>query len=441
MFFINIQNPLDKIIHFCFIMYCITFLFDESIGYFFIRIAFILGLIKFIKYKSIYFSWNTLNKYILPFLVFFGIIFFSLFIHGLEYSSVSRYEKLIKIFIPFLAGLLFISNKKQLYWIIGSLFLSALINDIYSIYDYFIQNADRTNGINMGTLYFSGILLLQLPVLLCALIKNNLSKYKTFLIFFILILVLFTIFTNNSRMTWFITIIDIFIFCWIFIKSKTKKLLVLFGIVLTLFVSYNLNSNINTRINSIFDTNNISTRGHYFYLRDGFNLFLEHKLIGVGLDNFKEAILHDNLISEESLNNLKQDLHEKINNKYVMPHAHNDMVMFLSELGFLGGIIYLYLFGSILIYTLKNWHINKNIFDLSIFIMTINILIRGLSDYNLANIGVISLYFFIYALYLRYLLLQSNKSQESIKSRYILFVYGGILLIILLRIISRYLIN
>ena len=151
--------------------------------------------------------------------------------------------------------------------------------------------------------------------------------------------------------------------------------------------------------------------------------------------------MHDNLVSEESLNNLKQDLHEKINNKYVMPHAHNDMVMFLSELGFLGGIIYLYLFGSILIYTLKNWYINKNIFDLSMFIMTINILLRGLSDYNFANIGVISLYFFIYALYLRYLLLQSNKSQEPIKSRYILFVYGGILLIILLRIISRYLIN
>lgn len=44
-----------------------------------------------------------------------------------------------------------------------------------------------------------------------------------------------------------------------------------------------------------------------------------------------------------------------------MPHAHNDLVMFLSELGILGGFIYIYLFGSILIYTFNNWQIGKDL--------------------------------------------------------------------------------
>lgn len=84
---------------------------------------------------------------------------------------------------------------------------------------------------------------------------------------------------------------------------------------------------------------------------------------------------------------------------------------------------------------------SKDIWSLSMFLITINILIRGLSDYNFANIGVISLYFFIYSLYLRHIFLSSNKNREKIKNKYIIFIYGIILFIILLRIISRYVIN
>ena len=440
-FDINVKNILDKTIFLCFLLYCMTFLFDESIGYFFVRIVFILGIIKFVQYKDIYFSLTILNKYLKPFLIFGGIILLLLLFHGLEYSSVSQYERLIKIMIPFFAGLLFISNKKQIIWIILILFFSFIINDIYSIYDYFFQNNHRTYGINMGDLYFAGILLLQIPILLCVLKMENISQKRKYIIWGILFLTLVTIFTNGSRMTWLIVIIDFIIFNILCIKSYLKKILIFLGMILVLFSLYNMNSNINSKVNNLFDVNNISTRGHYFYLRDGFNLFLEHKIIGVGLNNFKEQIINDNLVSEESLTNLKKDLHEKINDKYVMPHAHNDLVMFLSELGILGGFIYIYLFGSILIYTFSNWQMSKDIWSLSMFLITINILIRGLSDYNFANIGVISLYFFIYSLYLRHIFLSSNKNREKIKNKYIIFIYGIILFIILLRIISRYVIN
>ena len=41
--------------------------------------------------------------------------------------------------IPFFTGILFISDKKQMIWIIILLFFSIIINDIYSIYDYFFK--------------------------------------------------------------------------------------------------------------------------------------------------------------------------------------------------------------------------------------------------------------------------------------------------------------
>ena len=158
----------------------------------------------------------------------------------------------------------------------------------------------------MGDLYFAGILLLQIPILLCVLKMENISQKRKYIIWGILFLTLVTIFTNGSRMTWLIVIIDFIIFNILCIKSYLKKILIFLGMILVLFSLYNMNSNINSKVNNLFDVNNISTRGHYFYLRDGLILFLEHKIIGVGLNNFKEQIINDNLVSEESLTNLKK---------------------------------------------------------------------------------------------------------------------------------------
>lgn len=436
---INLYKLLDNSIIFSILIYCLTFLFNDTIGYTFIRIAFILGLIKILIRNNIYFNWDFFKKYLKPIIIFFCVIFLSIMIHGFEYISISQYERLIKAIIPFITILFFVSNKKHIYWMIFLLFLGMTINDVYAIYDYFANHNYRTNGIDMGILYFAGILLLQLPILLISTINKNITHYKKIIVWFLLLITLFALYTNGSRMPWLIAIIDILIVLFFYIKTLKTKLFIFIGIFICLFSMYSFNPNINTKINTLFDTNNISTRGHYFYLRDGFNLFLNNKIIGVGLDNFKNAMIESNAISKESLENLKQDLHAKINDQYVMPHAHNDMVMFLSEIGILGAIIYIYMFGSILIYTFKNWYINKDFWGLAIFLMTINILLRGLSDYNLANLGVISVYFSLFSLYLRYIYIQKPLNKKILNKKYALLLYSTIPFIILLRIISKHL--
>lgn len=432
---------LDNSIIFSILVYCVTFLFSDTIGYTFIRIAFVLGLIKILIYNDIYFNWNFFKKYLKPIIIFFVVIFLSIIIHGFEYISISQYERLIKAIIPFITVLFFVSNKKHIYWMIFLLFLGVIINDFYAIYDYFINHNYRANGINMGMLYFAGILLLQLPILLISVINKNITRYKKCIVWFFLFITLFALYTNGSRMSWFIAIIDILFVIFICIKSWYKKIFVFLGIILVLVSMYTFNANVNIKINNLFNTNDISTRGHYFYLRDGFNLFFNNKIIGVGLDNFKYAMIESNAISKESLENLKQDLHAKINDQYVMPHAHNDIVMFLSEIGIFGAIIYIYMFGNILIYTFKNWYINKDFGGLAIFLMTINILLRGLSDYNIANLGVISVYFFLFSLYLRYIYIQKPLNKKILNKKYALLLYSTIPFIILLRIISKHLFN
>ena len=432
---------LDNSIIFSILIYCLSFLFNDTIGYTFIRIAFILGLIKILIRNDIYFNWDFFKKYLKPIIIFFCVIFLSIIIHGFEYISISQYERLIKAIIPFITILFFVSNKKHIYWMIFLLFLGMTINDVYAIYDYFANHNYRTNGIDMGILYFAGILLLQLPILLIGVINKNITHYKKIVIWFLLLITLFALYTNGSRMPWLIAIIDILIVLFLYIKTLKTKLFIFIGVFICLFSMYSFNPNINTKINTLFDTNNISTRGHYFYLRDGFNLFLNNKIIGVGLDNFKNAMIESNAISKESLENLKQDFHAKINGQYVMPHAHNDIVMFLSEIGILGAIIYIYMFGSILIYTFKNWYINKDFWGLAIFLMTINVLLRGLSDYNVANLGVISVYFSLFSLYLRYIYIQKPLNKKILNKKYALLLYSTILFIIVLRTINKHLFN
>ena len=97
------------------------------------------------------------------------------------------------------------------------------------------------------------------------------------------------------------------------------------------------------------------------------------------------------------------------------------------------------MFGGILVYTLKNWYLSKDIYALAIFLMTINILFRGLSDYNIANLGVISVYFFSFGLYLKYTYLRQNNNKYIINKKYILSIYAIFIFTILLRIASKHL--
>lgn len=436
---LSIKKALDNCIIFSIYLYCITFLFNDTAGYTFIRIAFILGLIKTLKYNNIEFNWIFFKKYLKPIILFLGIIFLSLVVHGFEYASISQYERLLKALIPLITVLFFVSKKQHIYNIIFFLLLSMFINDFYAIYDWLINHNTRTSGIDMGILYFSGMLLLQLPVILSIFFYKNITQNQKTIVIFFLLCTLLTIYTNGSRMTWLICIIDIFIVLSIYIKSWKRKISIFFSLILCLITIYTVNPNVNMRVTSLFDTNNVSTRGHYFYLRDGFNLFWKHKLIGVGLDNFKMAMIENNTVSDEALENLKKDLHSKINGQYVMPHAHNDIVMFLSEIGILGAVIYIYMFGGILVYTLKNWYLSKDIYALAIFLMTINILFRGLSDYNIANLGVISVYFFSFGLYLKYTYLRQNNNKYIINKKYILSIYAIFIFTILLRIASKHL--
>ena len=124
-------------------------------------------------------------------------------------------------------------------------------------------------------------------------------------------------------------------------------------------------SNANT--NSFTDTvgkiefNNEASNGRFDYWFDVYNHLKDNPFVGCGLGNWKIA----------SIEYGKRHI-----NGYTVPyHAHNDFLQFFSELGILGGLLYLSIFIFLFINLLflliksKNHRVLINIFYPRLFII------------------------------------------------------------------------
>lgn len=429
-------NYLETTIVICIAIFSLLFFVNTKVADVFIRISFVLLLINILKQKSFIFKWTLYKYYLIPLIVFYLCTFVLLFCDGVFYKSILLYEAWVKMLIPFLVMIFFTPNKNTLLILFSILLCSFFIYDLSTIYYYFVENVYRAGGLNNDMIGFAVILLLHVPILFVLCIKKSNKLYPI-----LLFIALLAAFANATRMAWFIIIIDFILLVFIMIKKWQKKLLLLilfFGLITSL---YNFNIQVNTQINNLFNNTNVSTRGHYYYLRDGYRLFLNNPYTGVGLSNFPSAILEQNLISNEAQENLKNDLSIKINGTRSIIHAHNDLVMFLAQFGIIGGLVYIFLYGSILFLTFRNWYSRKKSIDLCMFFITLNFLLHGLIDYHFINLHPVTIYFFLLGFYLKYKDINDDISLNApvIKKKYIISVWCVILFIILLRIGSRYL--
>ena len=219
MIFEQHQTYWEKIIIFCLLVFSLTFVINEKIADTFIRTAFLLILIYNLKQPSINLNWQYYKLYLSPLILFYMIIFILLFFSTDFYRSILIYESWIKMIIPFLAIIFFNVKKNTLPILCIALLVSFIGNDIYSIYIYFTHNLNRIGGFDNNVMSFANILLVQIPVFLILCLKKPFNAYKRIFAIFILGIILFDMFVNNTRDIWFISIID-FLFLFLFLLIK-----------------------------------------------------------------------------------------------------------------------------------------------------------------------------------------------------------------------------
>ena len=151
------------------------------------------------------------------------------------------------------------------------------------------------------------------------------------------------------------------------LKNKILALALVVFLVLTLVSSNEkYKSRYFNQISTIFNLNGLSlylAKSHYgAHYNVAYEIFKDNPLFGVGIKNFRI----------ESANNRYDNLDHPFNNWRVASHPHQIHYEFLSETGIFGYLSFLLFIFLSLYWSIKNYLINKNVYQLSsiFFILT-----------------------------------------------------------------------
>lgn len=244
--------------------------------------------------------------------------------------------------------------------------ISAYYNDFLEVYSsdkYF--SLTRVKGVSGNKNITAASIAIKIPMILYLVnvTKSNLIK---FLSVSILILSFLAISLINARAAILSSSIAVIVYSIFYVVNYIKKnsslrstIISLSYGILTFLSSFLINETLASTANTNSFTktvgkiqfNNEASNGRFDYWFDVYNHFKDNPVIGCGLGNWKIA----------SIEYGKRHI-----NGYTVPyHAHNDFLQFFSELGILGGVLYLsmfvFLFISLFLYIIKSKSLNESL--------------------------------------------------------------------------------
>ena len=332
----------------------------------FIFIIFITYQIKKKEYKIFF------NKYFIFFFIFWCYLLINSIFSYDPNLSISKSLPYIRFGILFLAISYMLNfedfkNKFLKYILIFLTFicLDAIIQFLFGRNLLgFEPHVSRISGFFRDELVLGGFLLKMYPLFLISIIYFKKKNLLNPLLITILILIyFFSIFLSGERTAFFNFIILNFILLIILYRSKYNKYLILFLLTIpAIFILIkNNNHHIAERYLSIKEIFNnktpiIFSETHENHYKSAFKIFKSYPIFGSGLKTFRYVC--------------KKPQH---NPNGCTTHPHNIFMQFLSELGIIGILFYLYAlfyFGTRLFKLFLN-RFNNNNFSNETTILTI----------------------------------------------------------------------
>jgi O-antigen ligase len=310
-----------------------TFFYKNIIFYYFTFIFIYLNINSFFSFNS-FISFKSSLPYIRIILFIFALSFFlqknkrlykSFFFSSLACFLLLFFDSILQFFTNYnLLGkkIIFSSRISSFFGdelIMGS-FVSRLLPVIIGI-SYLINFKNR-NTINLIVLFISGILVVL--------------SGERLAFFYYLMLVFFYLFLNQKQVIKFSLIFILFI--TIIFSYNKATLDRIFGFT---YFQYKQSS-------SIFSYR------HTLHFLTAYEMFLDKKVFGHGIKSFRNLCdlpNYENLIQQKIFNDISLKLKDNLNYNYAQEykngcntHPHNIYLEFLSELGFIGFMLFLIIF-------------------------------------------------------------------------------------------------
>jgi len=195
-------------------------------------------------------------------------------------------------------------------------------------------NPDRLSGpFNEELIVGSYVFYVSIPII--SYFISNYNKYsilnKIFIISFS-VLVFFTILLSGERMPFILFLLSLAIIFLIYLEFK-KILLLKFIFVIIIFLMYFFNQSVSNRFDNFFkDISNYKEAGHYKIFSSALVIWNNHKILGVGIKNFRFTC------DVNKLNTLETK-------KFLCStHPHNIYLELLVETGLIGFLLYIIFF-------------------------------------------------------------------------------------------------
>ncbi|CUH94496.1 hypothetical protein P22_0562 [Propionispora sp. 2/2-37] len=289
-----------------------------------------------------------------------------------------------RMVLPFILVVGFIKQRRQFLRILVAMAVSLFIADLYAIWQGFYGNF-RAAAFSEHPMTLAGYLLQMIPLLLVFFIEDQTlpRKYRT-LFGIVLGVSTVALLFNGTRGAWIAVSLTLFFYGLLNIKRNPKYL---FGFIALLMIigiiAFNVPS-LKHRIDSIVDKHYQSNSERLLMWHSAWNMFLDHPITGVGIGNYEKAY-QEQYISPDAKER-KQS------------HAHNNFLQVLADRGIIGFLGFIYLFGYILYSSYRNYSKTKNLWAIGIFLVTVSLLLQGLTEYNAGNSAVTRMYWFLIGL-------------------------------------------
>lgn len=360
----------------------------------------------------LFYKYRKSKFMLVPRLIIIGIVSFTLLLFVASFAiydegSISYAFKFLYWMLPFFLVFFSVQICKNFKIEVYSLTTALFVSVIAVLYQYYILDKIRPGGLYFHPNQFASMMDILLPFATMFILKNAYEcKNKFFVIisFVSVFLGFYALFLSGSR-GGLLGVFLGFLLCVVCYALRNLKLthffLTLLSLIIlfvgTVFIAYD---SIPDLFQRRYDTERL------LLIESSYNMWNDHKLFGVGLDNWNE----------------------EYNNKYRLPEVkekldmpHNILAFFFSTTGLIGGIGYIIYNGAIFIFLIKCLYKCRN--KQTIFIILgmlwalFAINIHGMVDVGLNNKFVMRLFSGMLGLTVAYLCLEEKGDYKIERSK------------------------
>lgn len=295
-------------------------------------------------------------------------------------------------FLPMLWAIMYIKTANQIKYVmlalLGTVFVENIvaINQGVHIWGNYVENGGRVRGLTSNPNVLAPMLLLFIITLYIQI--NALAIQSSIKVVMLagICLSLISLLLTMSRGSW-LTFAAILLLSIFMLRHRTKQLIICTVLLLIcisgLFVT---KPEYYQRMETVMDMNMSSNAARTYIWRDTLAMISEHPIAGIGLERYSD-VFNSEYASEELLNIEKNGVQ----------HAHNNVLMVLSEGGIIALAGYVFFYATMLILLLKtairsHWKCGYAVMGI---LLVISIQLTGMVDMNVYNANIMRLFLFL----------------------------------------------